>query len=414
MATFIAEIDINKGLSDIWGLDPLGDVFLLLRTKQRPLAILYIQNIQKYPMGVLTKERIEQEIESQLGIPPQLFSCFPQNGFDHDHHAEISVVVCTRDRPRSLRICLEALAQLQYEKYEVVVVDNASKTGETRNIVESSPFRYIREDQPGLDWARNRGIAEATHDIIAFVDDDARVDPYWLAGMAKAFSNSHVGAATGLVLPAELATYAQHLFQIYSNGMSKGLNAKWFDPSLMISFQLIKVQDVGVGTNMAFRREVINALGGFDTALDVGTLSRGGGDLDMFHRVLVSGRTIRYEPEALVWHYDRRDMDNLRHQLYNNGRAFGVYLLKLWKQGSVSRARLAYFVFFQWYPWLVGRLVLRLMRRHRLPFRLLWAEFWGSLHSPWAYIATYYHDRRVHRKNWAPGKILPTSKIDPT
>jgi GT2 family glycosyltransferase len=56
------------------------------------------------------------------------------------------------------------------------------------------------------------------------------------------------------------------------------------------------------------RRQTIDRVGLFDTALDVGTPSNGGGDLDIFHRVLVAGLTIRYEPAALMWHYHRRKL----------------------------------------------------------------------------------------------------------
>lgn len=77
-------------------------------------------------------------------------------------------------------------------------------------------------------------------------------------------------------------------------------------------YDLVTVHHMGVGANMAFRRRVLEQLGGFDTALDVGTPSHGAGDLDMFHRALLSGATVRYEPVALVWHQHRRDMAALR------------------------------------------------------------------------------------------------------
>ena len=159
----------------------------------------------------------------------------------------------------------------------------------------------------------------------------------------------------------------------------------------------ITVHFLGVGANMAFRRSELLRLGGFDTALDVGTPSAGGGDLDMFHRVLMAGGAIHYEPRALVWHYDRRTMDGFRTQLYNNGRAFGVYLIKCWRTGRVGRRHVAAYGFGVWAQWLAGRLVLRLLGRHRLPMQLLWAEVWGALHAPWAYVMTYRHDRRLRK-----------------
>jgi glycosyltransferase involved in cell wall biosynthesis len=310
---------------------------------------------------------------------------------------EISVVVCTRDRPRSLRRCLASLTRLDPGASEVIVVDNASRTEETREIVTMTPFRYVREERPGLNWARNRGAGEARYDIVAYVDDDVRVDPGWIRGIARGFRSPDVDAVTGLVVPAEMETRPQHLFEIYG-GMGKGMVARRFQRASMSHRGLIHVQDVGVGANMAFRRPLFQNLGGFDTALDVGTPSCGGGDLDMFQRVLVSGGTLRYEPSAVVWHYHRRDFESLRRQLYCNGRSYGVYLIKNWRDGRIGRIPLSSFVLFQWLPWLVGRLGLGIFWRHRLPLRLLWAEFRGAIDSPWAYMKTYKHDRNVRKK----------------
>jgi glycosyltransferase involved in cell wall biosynthesis len=100
----------------------------------------------------------------------------------------ISVILCTRDRPHALRRCLRALTKLDYPDYEVVVVDNASVGTETAEIVSETPFRYVREERPGLDWARNCGIAESRYGIIAYVDDDAVVDSKWLAAIGAAFA----------------------------------------------------------------------------------------------------------------------------------------------------------------------------------------------------------------------------------
>ena len=166
---------------------------------------------------------------------------------------EISVIVCTRDRPRSLCRCLASLTRLDPGAGEVIVVDNASRTEETREIVSRTPFRYVREERPGLNWARNRGADEARHDIVAYVDDDVRVDPGWIRGIARGFRSPDVDAVTGLVVPAEMETRPQHLFEIYG-GMGKGMEGRCFRGASMSPRALIRAQDVGVGANMAFRR----------------------------------------------------------------------------------------------------------------------------------------------------------------
>jgi glycosyltransferase involved in cell wall biosynthesis len=308
----------------------------------------------------------------------------------------ISVIVCTRDRPRLLRRCLEALSRLTYTAYQVVVVDNASRDDSTAEVVSATPFRYAREDRPGLNWARNRGAAEARYDIIAYIDDDARADPGWLDGIADAFADSRVSAMTGLVLPLEMESEAQRLFEVYS-GMSKGAQPRLFQRAWMRPREVIAAHAMGVGTNMAFRRSALELVGGFDTALDVGTPACGGGDLDLFHRLVGAGLTLRYEPRALVRHEHRRGLDELQRQIYCNGRSYGVYLIKVWSMHSVPRREVAGFAA----RWVMGGLVARLIRsatgQLSFPVALTWAEVWGALHAPWAYVATYRHDRQMRR-----------------
>jgi glycosyltransferase involved in cell wall biosynthesis len=300
--------------------------------------------------------------------------------------------VCTRDRPLALRRCLRALAQLDYPEFEVIVVDNASMGDSTRQVVAATSSRYVREERPGLDWARNRGLATAQHALVAYIDDDAIADPGWLAGLAAAFDDTQVMAATGLVLPAELETDAQHLFELYG-GMGKGFVPRCFHRDQMKPPEWIAAHAAGVGANMAFRRAALERLGGFDTALDVGTPANGGGDIDLFHRLLMHGLTLRYEPTALVWHRHRRELGALRRQLYCNGVAYGVYLLKVWLTHSVARRSVAGYGAHWVSYWLFGRLVRRLVGGERLPLNLILAELWGAAQAPFAFVRTYHLDR---------------------
>ena len=72
------------------------------------------------------------------------------------------------------------VSRQSYPEYEVIVVDNASKDESARLVAARWSARYVREDKPGLDWARNRGFAVAQSPIVAYTDDDARPDPGWL------------------------------------------------------------------------------------------------------------------------------------------------------------------------------------------------------------------------------------------
>jgi len=396
--TFIGSYELADSAPALWGAEGYERLLVLVKVHGRPLGVLRLT--QNPARVVVERADLNRALLSQLGyLPSGVAATAPPSPEESPPLPPISVVVCTRDRPRSLRVCLASLAQLDYPDYEVVVVDNVSRTAETAEIVARTGFRYVREERPGLDWARNCGLRAARHDIIAYLDDDARADPLWLRGLAHGFAARHVMGVTGLILPAELETRAQHLFEIYGkDGMSKGFRARRWTPSRLPPLSLIQVHKVGVGANMAFRRQILEAIGAFDTALDVGTPSCGAGDLDILHRVLLAGGEIRYEPQALVWHRHRRDMSGLRRQLYNNGRSYGVFLLKRWRDGHVSRWQIARFVVRTWIPWLLARLVLAGLGKHRLPPGLIWAELSGATHSWWAYIATYRHDRRLRQR----------------
>lgn len=322
---------------------------------------------------------------------PRSSSSAPAEGSDlrgRDVPPPVSVVVCTKDRPEQLDECLAVLTRVAYPEYEVLVVDNGSRDERGRAIAERHGARALREARPGLNSARNRGVAEARHEVLAFIDDDVRVEPGWLRALGRAFVDPTVDAVTGLVLPLELETRAQRLFEAYGAGMSKGSVAKVFHRADLEVRELIAVQHVGVGANMAAKRSALIEVGGFDTTLGLGTPSDGAGDLDMFHRLLAAGKTIRYEPGAVVRHRHRKDMGELEAQIRANGRSFGVYLLKLLEKGTVPRHAVVLYALSSWAPWLLGRLSLGLLGRHRLPAGLLWAEVRGALSSPAAFRST--------------------------
>lgn len=309
----------------------------------------------------------------------------------------ISVVVCTRDRPEQLARCLAALQKQDYPDYEVVVVDNVSEDAAVEQIISASGFRYVREERPGLDWARNRGWQAARHALIAFSDDDAQPEPDWLRWVAHAFVQPDVDVMTGRVEPLALETEAQRLFEVYG-GMSKGKLPRRIEGAHLHGQHLLSAHDCGVGANMAFRRTALQKLGGFDTALDTGTLSGGAGDIDIFHRALVNKMVIRYQPSALVYHEHRRSMQALERQIEQNGRSFGVYLLKVWSQQSVPRPVVARYAAAWLKGWVLARVVRSLIGKLDVPRSLAIAELRGALDAARAFRATYDQDWAIRQK----------------
>jgi GT2 family glycosyltransferase len=242
----------------------------------------------------------------------------------------VSVIVSTHDRPDRLAICLPALLAQHYPDYEVVIVDNAPSTSATFDLVQQVAadhprLRYVREDTPGLSRGLNRGIRTARGALLAFTDDDVVVDAYWLLHLAKAFSvTGDVTCVTGLVMPKELETPAQILFEEYG-GFNKGFNRQVYDMAANHPNEPLfpyTAGRFGTGASMAFRADFLRLVGGFDPDLQCGM------DIAAFFQVIKRGHTLVYEPAALVYHSHRRGYLELQRQIYTYGVGLTGYLTK--------------------------------------------------------------------------------------
>lgn len=242
----------------------------------------------------------------------------------------VSVIVATRERPRSLARCLDSLLRLDYPNVEIIVVDNAASTTATAELVRGrygDLVRYIAEPVPGLACAHNRGLTIATGEILAFTDDDVVVDARWANALVEAFqAYPRAACVTGLIMPAELETRAQAMLE------RRGAFAKGFDvvehhrsapPHPLFPFTAGRL---GSGANMAFTARALRELGGFDPALGTGTEARGGDDLLAFFRCAAAGHSVVYQPDALVWHHHRGEDDALARQALGYGVGLGAYL----------------------------------------------------------------------------------------
>ena len=226
-----------------------------------------------------------------------------------------SVIICTRDRAEELARCLISFKNQTVAPTEVIVVDNASVEDQTRVVAIEAGVRYVREDKHGLDIARNSGAAAASCPIVVYTDDDTVLHPTWLQRMVEAFEEPAIWAVTGQVLPAELETAAQAVFE-KAWGLGKGYERRDYGPAFYEQTRRrgCPVWGIGAGASMAFRREVFDRLGGFDERLDVGAAGCSG-DSEYWYRILSAGGVCRYEPSAVVYHYHRRDFEGLARQL---------------------------------------------------------------------------------------------------
>ncbi|MCH7584942.1 MAG: glycosyltransferase family 2 protein [Acidobacteria bacterium] len=262
-------------------------------------------------------------------------STTPPGRRDPDSEPQVTVIVATRDRTEKLRRCLQSVLELSYPLFDVVVVDNAPSSDETRRMVEDRygdepRVRYLRQDKLGLARAHNHGVEAAEGSILAFTDDDVVVDEEWLSNIVDAFGDPAVGCVTGRIAPLALETPSQRWLESYA-GFSKGVERRVFDlnghrPDDPL-FPYTAGQ-LGSGANMAFRADVLEAMGGFDPALGAGSGAYGGDDLAAFFEVVTRGYRLVYEPAALVNHEHHRDEAALRRVMFGYGAGLTAYLTK--------------------------------------------------------------------------------------
>jgi GT2 family glycosyltransferase len=253
-----------------------------------------------------------------------------------------AVVVCTTGREAALTRCLESLERMRHDDFEVILVDNRPSVPASKAVAERFASKinltYVAEHRAGTSRARNAGIAATDATYIAFADDDVVLDDQWLPRMLEPFCDQAVNAVTGLVLPLTLVTAVQKRFEQYA-GFGKGVVPEQYDlgdQQATDRFMYPYFGGVfGSGNSMAFRRDALLKIGGFDPALGPATPTGAGEDIAVFTDVILAGGRIAYEPRAVCWHEHRGDEAALNAQVRNYGigltAVFCRYLIKDWR-----------------------------------------------------------------------------------
>lgn len=381
----ITEVEVTQPLPTLSVAESDTGIAVIVRRKDKPIGFL----MQALPAkSAIAPKQLAELIAKEVGtkllqesireelVPPTIKTEFPS----------LTVAICTKDRPDNLARCLKSLLKLQQPekegspRFEILVVDNAPTDEQTFTLVASLlNVNYVREPKPGLDFARNRAINSATGELLAFIDDDVVVDRNWLDGLMEAWAeNPDAAAFTGLVLPYELATEAQILFE-QGGGFRRGFEKIRYGQILPSNpLYPCGAGIFGAGCNMAFRREILLKLGGFDEALDTGAPLPGGGDLDIFYRVIRAGYPLIYEPQYLVFHQHRREKEKLRRQYWSWGLGFMAFVVKSYQSDPPQRSQLRRLVWW-WFKYQLRQLKARLKGRHPLPVPMLLSELWGGV-----------------------------------
>jgi len=307
----------------------------------------------------------------------------------HTDTPSVTIVVLTRQRSESLKRTLEALKNLTYPSYEILVIDNLS-TDNTAQVAQAAGVRYIYCSKPGVSMCRQTGIDAANTPIVAMCDDDCVPVPGWLDHMVRRHTED-----------PDLALLGGHIINI-----GFGENRIYKGRGILLENSITQfVEDPRDAfyygsANIAFKRDAIQSVGGYDPFFRTG----GYEEADLITRLKVYGYTVAYEPEAVVEHHHVDTSFRHNRIFYTN------QLLRLYYHMKHRRPQgLTEWFRFAWYelriltkeiiPLLKG--ILRYIVRGRI------GEAWGRLIRiyssivaraaiPWIFWVVYQRNKREH------------------
>ncbi len=223
-------------------------------------------------------------LESGPALPPPIWPC-------------VSIVIPSYNRAKELERCLHSLFILDYpiQCLEIVIVDDAS-TDETNSLLERMAqeatgrglnLRVVQhERQQGVGISRNTGAEAARYELLAYIDSDCVASLNWLRDLVPAFQDTHIAAVGGMI-----RAYKRHT-----------LLGRYEDVRSSL-FMGTRPQQVRLGgpltylptANMVMRRAIWQQLGGFAPMTH-------GEDVNFCRRLLISGASILYLPQGVVYH----------------------------------------------------------------------------------------------------------------
>ncbi len=237
----------------------------------------------------------------------------------------VSVVIVSHGRPELLGLCLTGVGQLAYPNFEIVVVADAAGIAALGTHSHGPQVKLVPFDTPNIAAARNAGIAASNGDIIAFIDDDAVPEPTWLTHLIAPFKDVQVTAAGGYVIGRNGISFQWKGRMVDLDAQTQELKLESDEPQVFdgTPMRAIKTE----GTNMAVRRDVLLALGGFDPAFQFYL-----DETDLNMRLGQAGHKTAIVPLAQVHHgyaeSARRSADRVPRNLHQIGASLAVYLRK--------------------------------------------------------------------------------------
>ena len=255
------------------------------------------QDIEDWDFGLTTRARAPKPApaavcEAFAEVPFAAATAWPR----------ISVVCCSYNGSATIRDTLEGLKQLAYPDYEVIVVNDGSQDA-TPKIAAEYDVKLISTENRGLSNARNTGWQQASGEIVAYIDDDAYPDPHWLHYLAWTFLHSdYVGVGGPNIAPPGDGPIADCV-----------ANAPGGPVHVLLSDT--EAEHIP-GCNMAFRRDALAAIDGFDPRYRAA-----GDDVDVCWRLQQNGGRLGFHAGAMDWHHRRNSVKTYWKQQQGYGKA---------------------------------------------------------------------------------------------
>ena len=209
-----------------------------------------------------------------------------------------SVIVAVRNGAATVRACLDSLLRLDYpaDQVELIAVDNASTDATAAILASYGPrLRVLREERRGPAAARNRGLRDASGEVVAFTDADCTVDAQWLRKLVAPLADPAVGVVGGRILSRRPCNRIEAFGErIHDHDRAMHM----FSPPYAITM------------NWASRRAVLEEVGRFNE-----TLLRSS-DVDCSYRLVAAGYRLVYAPAAVIYHRNERTPWGLVHEGY--------------------------------------------------------------------------------------------------
>lgn len=262
-------------------------------------------DIEDWHFGLVRKDRSPKA--AYLGL--QKLYEGPDKLADSVARPKVSVVVCTYNGSKTIESCLEGLQGMDYPDYEILVVDDGSTDNTAEKVRKFSGVRLIQQANHGLGFARNTGISASCGDVVAFTDDDCVPDREWLSFLVRTLQIEQTAAVGGPNISPPARDWVQATVAAAPGSPSHVLLSD--DRAEHIP-----------GCNMAFRKDALTAIGGFDPVY-----RKAGDDVDVCWKLLNLGEEIAFAPAAVVWHRRRFTVKAYLRQQAGYGEAEGLLRL---------------------------------------------------------------------------------------